>query len=90
MDKKNKANLDQATPDVTPEKKEYNVKEKVKEVKEDKEVKEPVNVQEIMNKANQLKIQMEEIKRTTQDVNDIRDKIFNFSEFVMDVMNKTR
>jgi hypothetical protein len=82
IDKKNKAASDETTFEVkvTPEIKE----EKVKEVKE------PVNVQEIMSKANQLKMQMEEIKRTSQDVNDIRDKIFNFSEFIMDVMNKTR
>jgi hypothetical protein len=91
IDKKNKAVSDEATFEVknTPEETEVHVKE-VKEVKKMKEVKEPVNVQEIMNKANQLKMQMEEIKRSSQDVNDIRDKIFNFSEFIMDVMNKTR
>ena len=49
-----------------------------------------IDVETIMSKANQLKMQVEEIKRSSQDVNDIRDKIFNFSEFIMDVMNKTR
>jgi hypothetical protein len=50
----------------------------------------PCIQEEIMNKANQLKMQVEEIKRTSQDVNDIRDKIFNFSEFIVDIMNKSR
>ena len=87
IDKKNKAVSDEAENHVIPEETEVHVKEeKVKEVKEPVNV----NVQEIMSKANQLKMQMEEIKRTSQDVNDIRDKIFNFSEFIMDVMNKTR